>query len=389
VETVDLRDADAACGAKARHLGVLLRAGLPVPEGVVVTGRVTAADLRGAPWDQLLEGAVAVRSSAPGEDGPDASFAGQLRTELGARGSEDVAAAVERCATSVTSDRVAAYVRRTGSPLPERVPVIVQRMVPADLAGVLVTRDPLSGARVTVLEASWGLGPSVVDGAVVPDTVRVAADGTVSTRPGDKGVRLDLTVGGLTRTQVVGADRARACLTDPLARTLAGLGQRCEELLGGPVDVEWAMADGEVRLLQARPMTALPAQGGPGADASGTPEVRPDRPGRPGLTGTASSPGVAGGPVRVVRDVDGFSAVRRGDVLVCRTTDPAWTPLFGVVAAVVTETGGMLSHASIVAREVGIPAVVGVAGALDTLVDGTPVTVDGDHGLVITEEGTP
>ena len=383
--TVDLRDADASCGAKAWHLGLLLRAGLPVPEGVVVTGRVSADDLRGAPWDELLDGAVAVRSSAPGEDGPDASFAGQLRTELGLRGPEDVAAAVERCATSVTSDHVVAYARRTGSPLPDRIPVIVQRMVPADLAGVLVTRDPLSGARVTVLEASWGLGPSVVDGAVVPDTVRVAADGTVSTRPGDKAVRLDLTPVGLARTPVVGADRTRPCLTDPLVRTLTDLGRRCEELLGGPVDVEWVVADGEVRLLQTRPMTALPAAGASKTDVSGPPEGRSAH---PGLTGTASSPGVAAGPVRVVRDVDGFSAVRRGDVLVCRTTDPAWTPLFGVVAAVVTETGGMLSHASIVAREVGIPAVVGVAGALDALVDGTHVTVDGDHGLVIPAEDT-
>ncbi len=140
------------------------------------------------------------------------------------------------------------------------------------------------------------------------------------------------------------------------------------------------MADGEVWLLQARPMTALPAPGVPAAHTGTTP------PNRTAPTGTASSPGVATGPVRVVRDVDGFAAVQRGDVLVCRTTDPAWTPLFGIVAAVVTETGGMLSHASIVAREVGIPAVVGAAGALDALADGTLVTVDGDRGLVTTVE---
>ena len=378
--TVDLRDADASCGAKAWHLGVLLRSGLPVPEGVVVTGPVTASDLRGSPVDHLLDAPVAVRSSAPGEDGPAASFAGLFHTRLGVRGGHDVAVAIERCATGVASDRVVAYAARRGSPLPERIPVIVQRMVAAEVAGVLVTRDPLSGERVTVIEASWGLGPSVVDGAVVPDTARVTADGIVSTTLGEKAVRVDLAPGGPVRTLVADDERARACLPDPLGRTLMDLGARCEELLGCPVDVEWAVADGEVWLLQARPMTALPAPGVPATHTGTTP------PNRTALTGTASSPGAATGPVRVVRDVDGFAAVQRGDVLVCRTTDPAWTPLFGIAAAVVAETGGMLSHASIVAREVGIPAVVGAAGALDALTDGALVTVDGDRGLVTTVE---
>ena len=378
--TLDLRDADASCGAKAWHLGVLLRAGLPVPAGVVVTGPVTASGLRDSPAGGLLHGPVAVRSSAPGEDGTEASFAGQFHTELGVLGAEDVAEAVERCATGVGSDRVVTYAARTGSPLPQRIPVIVQRMVAADVAGVLVTRDPLSGEPVTVVEASWGLGPSVVDGVVVPDTVRVATDGIVSTRLGEKAVRVDLAPGGPAQTPVAGDDRGRACLPDDTARALADLGRRCEELLGRPVDVEWAVADGQVWLLQARPMTALPASGVSAAAPSTTPTNHT------GPTGTASSPGVATGPVRVVRDVDGFSAVQPGDVLLCRTTDPAWTPLFGIVAAVVTETGGMLSHASIVAREVGIPAVVGAAGALDAFADGTLVTVDGDRGLVTRAE---
>ena len=280
--SVDLRDADAVCGAKAWHLGT------------------------------------------------DASFAGQFHSELGVLGAADVAEAVERCATGVGSDRVVAYAARTGSPLPQ----------------------------------------------VVPDTVRVATDGTVATRLGEKAVRVDIAPDGPAQTSVADDERGRACLSDDTARVLADLGRHCEELLGRPVDVEWAVADGEVWLLQARPMTALPASGVSAAGAGATP-TNPVGP-----TGTASSPGVATGPVRVVRDVDGFSEVQRGDVLLCRSTDPAWTPLFGIVSAVVTETGGMLSHASIVAREVGIPAVVGAAGALDAFADGTLVTVDGDRGLV-------
>ncbi|WP_377641356.1 PEP/pyruvate-binding domain-containing protein [Oryzobacter terrae] len=378
--TVDLRDADRACGAKAWHLGVLLRAGLPVPDGVVVTGPVTPDRLRSSPAAALLDAPVAVRSSAPGEDGPDASFAGQLETELGVRGAQDVAAAVARCSSSARSARVLAYAARSGSALPERVPVIVQRLVAAEASGVLVTRHPTTGERVTVVEATWGLGPSVVDGAVVPDTTTVSEEGTVSTRLGDKATRLDLAPDGLVSTAVGDDDRRRPCLPDALALTLAGMGRRCEALLGGPVDVEWAVAGGRVWLLQARPMTALPVAGAPRSVA------RAPSPGPPVVTGTGSSGGVATGPVRVVRDVDGFSAVRRGDVLVCRTTDPAWTPLFRVVAAVVTETGGLLSHASIVAREVGIPAVVGATGALEVLVDGALATVDGDRGVVTPEE---
>jgi pyruvate,water dikinase len=153
---------------------------------------------------------------------------------------------------------------------------------------------------------------------------------------------------------------------------LAELGRRCADLFGRAQDVEWAVRDGRIWLLQARPITALgppsPPDGGMQAPAL--------------VTGTPSSPGRACGPARLVRSVDEFPRVGRGDVLVCRTTDPAWTPLFRLAAAVVTETGGVLSHAAIVAREFGIPAVVGAGGAMTRLTDGRPVTVDGTAGMI-------
>nr|BFE57923.1 hypothetical protein GCM10020063_024490 [Dactylosporangium thailandense] len=146
------------------------------------------------------------------------------------------------------------------------------------------------------------------------------------------------------------------CLSPAERERLAALGRRCADFFGGPQDVEWAIADGRAWVLQSRPITTLGA-----------------------------SAGRASGPVRIVRSVDDFGRVRRGDVLVCRTTDPAWTPLFRVVAAVVTETGGVLCHAAIVAREFGIPAVVGVGPSIRRFTDGSVVTVDGAAGT-ITEE---
>jgi pyruvate,water dikinase len=150
------------------------------------------------------------------------------------------------------------------------------------------------------------------------------------------------------------------------------------ELLGGPADIEWALAGDEIWILQARPVTApLPAAPRtPAAPAPGT------------LAGTAGSPGTATGRACLITGPRDFHRVGPGDVIVCRCTDPAWTPLFTIAAGVVTETGGMLSHAAIVARERRIPAVLGVPGAMTALRDGEIVVVDGSAGTVRQEPGT-
>ncbi|WP_432832614.1 PEP/pyruvate-binding domain-containing protein [Dactylosporangium sp. CA-092794] len=370
---VPLDDAGPGCGGKAHGLGVLLRAGLPVPEGFVVVGPAVEPGAVAEHLRRLGGGAVAVRSSGLAEDSAAASFAGQLETVLGARGLDEVLAAIRRCAASAGTDRVCGYRARLGlADDGAAAPVLVQRLVEADHAGVLFTRDPRSGADAVVINASWGLGESVVSGAVVPDEVVVAPPGdTVRVTVGAKQTRLDLGVAGLVRSRVPAPERARACVEAGEVPRLVALGRRCAELFGGPQDVEWAIRDERIWLLQARPITALGAAGPVTPSAS-----------RPLVTGVPSSPGRAGGPARLVRSVDDFARVRRGDVLVCRTTDPAWTPLFRLAAAVVTETGGALSHAAIVAREFGIPAVVGAGAAMARLTDGAPVTVDGTAGTI-------
>lgn len=401
---VPLAEAGPECGGKAAALAVLLRAGLPVPDGFVVTDPSPAEAAVTAALARLRPGPYAVRSSGLGEDGSAASYAGQLETVLGVRDADRVLAAIRHCAASGDIPRVRAYRQRLGLGDRAAVPVLVQELVAAERAGVLFTRDPRDGADLLVINASWGLGESVVSGAVVPDEITVRRDGSVRVTVGGKQTRLDPGPDGPVRTAVPAPDRRRGCLgQDEIAR-LAALGRRCEELFGRPQDVEWAERDGRLWLLQSRPVTTLPVAaatphvtrsttpvppGGPVGPAADAPPVPLGEPGagRPGVAptlvaGVGSSPGQARGPVRLVRSVDEFARVRPGDVLVCRTTDPAWTPLFGVAAAVVTETGGLLSHAAIVARECRIPAVVGAAGALSRLPDGAHVVVDGSLGTV-------
>ncbi|GAA2184721.1 PEP/pyruvate-binding domain-containing protein [Micromonospora lupini] len=369
---IDLADADVATsGGKAAVLARLLRAGLPVPPGFVVPTAAyeqAAGDLpatlaaeiaRALP--RIGDGHLAVRSSATGEDTARATAAGQHDTYLGVRGPDQVTDAVRRCWASLWSDRAVAYRRRQRDTAPPSIAVLVQRLVDADVAGVLFTGDEIR------LEASWGLGESVVSGRVTPDSWVVSGGAVTHRSLGTKKTRVDRT----TTRDVEQADQDRFCLSDDEVTRLAQIGRQVADLLGGPQDIEWAIAGSRIWILQSRPVTAaLPT----------VPTLAPAE--RRTLTGTPGSDAVATGPARVVRGPADFARVRPGDVLVCRTTDPSWTPLFGVVAAVVTEIGGLLSHAAIVAREQGIPAVLAIPGATTALRDGTLLRVDGSAGTV-------
>ncbi|MEU7903519.1 PEP/pyruvate-binding domain-containing protein [Actinoplanes sp. NPDC049118] len=369
---IDLTDAEpATSGGKAAVLARLLEAGLPVPPGFVVPAAAYEQADDG-PSAELVEeiaqalvrlgdGYVAVRSSASGEDTVDATAAGQHDTFLGVRGADQVAGAVRGCWASLWSERAVEYRRRRGDTGSPTIAVLVQRLVDADVAGVMFTGDDLR------LEASWGLGESVVGGRVTPDSWVVSGGEITHRALGAKKTRIDRAA----TSEVEPADRDRFCLADDEVTRLARLGREISELLGGPQDIEWAIAGSRIWILQARPVTsALPAARAAAGEESAA------------LAGTPASPGTATGPAHVVRGPADFARVRPGDVLVCRTTDPAWTPLFGVVAAVVTETGGLLSHAAIVAREQGLPAVVAVPDATTALPDGATVEVDGSAGRV-------
>ncbi|MEU6726590.1 PEP/pyruvate-binding domain-containing protein [Nonomuraea wenchangensis] len=393
---VPLRSADAgACGGKAGALGALLRAGLPVPDGFVVPfaayraavrdldlgpdGRraieavpVHAAliDALGHALGELGDPPVAVRSSAAHEDTGRTSAAGQHDSFLAVRGAGAVAEAVRACWASLFTPRAIDYYEGAGD---LAMAVLVQRHLDAEASGVMFTpagrHDPIR------IEASWGLGPSVVGGTVTPDAYRVAGDGTVARALGHKRTRLDRQGDRLVTSDVPAGARDQPAIDDATARLLAELGKRIAAVRGGPQDVEWAIADGRPWILQARPVTAAP----PPWPAGHTPAT---------LTGTPGSHGIVTGTARIIRGPRDFARARPGDIIVCPFTDPAWTPLLRIAAGVVTETGGVLSHAAIVAREHGIPAVLGVPDATSRLHDGSTITIDGTTGTVTDRKET-
>ncbi|WP_249670695.1 PEP/pyruvate-binding domain-containing protein [Cellulomonas wangleii] len=396
---IPLADADRpTCGGKAGALGDLVRAGLPVPDGFVVPvaahrgsdapgDRPVPPDLHATLTDALHalgDVPVAVRSSAGHEDGTHASAAGQHATVLGVRDVADVVDAVRACWTSLHAPGAVAYRAATTGPGHPVMGVLVQRLVDADIAGVLFTRDD----GTVLIEASWGLGATVVGGTVTPDAHRVQGDGTVTRTVADKRTRADRVGTRIVVRDVPDGDRLRPALDDATAVRLADLGRRAADLLGAPQDVEWAVADGTAWVLQARPVTSEPPTDAPAAAARALDGGAPDGVATDLLTGTPGSRGTATGPARVVHGPADFARVRRGDVLVCRWTDPSWTALLHLAAGVVTETGGVLSHAAIVARERGIPAVLGVAHATTALADGSTLQVDGTTGTV-GAPGTP
>ncbi|WP_217914185.1 phosphoenolpyruvate synthase [Miltoncostaea marina] len=433
-----LRRGDVAfAGGKGANLGELVAAGVPVPEGFVVgapafaaavraagawaglAGIVAAADpadpdgLRAAaararaivmdvPLPDPLEAAirrshaalarrtgdapVAVRSSATAEDAPGASFAGMNETFLNTVGADAVVEAVRRCWASLYGARTIGYRRSRG--IAEEglaIAVIVQRQVDAAAAGTMFTLDPTTGARDrVVIEAAYGLGEGVVSGSVSPDRFVVdKASGEISERAvGAKGTRVvGLPGGGVARRDTTEEERGRAAVADATARELARHALAIEAHYGEPQDIEWALdADGRLWLLQSRPVTAVGSGGAPAGPGDG---------GAATVAGLGAAPGRAAGVARVIATLDDGGRLGPGEVLVTHMTAPDWAAVMRRAAAIVTETGGMTCHAAIVARELGVPCVVGAAGATERIRDGEHVVVDATRGRVTAGAAAP
>jgi pyruvate,water dikinase len=256
-------------GGKAAQLAAAIRAGLPVPGGMALPVGFVEAVATDQP-DAIrkleescvtLDGPVAVRSSAVGEDSETASFAGQHLTCLNVRPSlPTLADAVRAIWRSAHSESALAYRQRLGLPSHPRVGVVVQELVVADCAGVLFTRNPSNGADEIVIEASWGLGESVVAGLVTPDRFRIRREGTVLERTsGMKDIAIRILPEGGTQEAEVPDERVHAlCLNDARLRKLHALATRCERTFGGTQDIEWAFAGGALYLLQRRALTRVP-----------------------------------------------------------------------------------------------------------------------------------
>ncbi len=455
-------------GGKGASLGELTNAGLPVPPGFVVSAGTYRSFIERAGIDEELfdtvdvdvedssalaaaaeraqslivesefseevraeildayrsigtddaggEPFVAVRSSATAEDLPDASFAGQQETCLNVREGR-LLERIRECWASLFTQRAIYYRQKQGfDHSAVNIAVVVQRMVDADRSGVLFTSHPSTGDRRMIIEAAWGLGEAVVSGAVSPDNYVVdRSEGEILTATvTDKTVMQvkDPETGETVEKPVPDERREQRVLSEAEIRELVALGERVETHYETPQDVEWAIVDDEVYMLQSRPITTIDTGSG---DAFGTPESPAEElsggataegnvtdgsgtvaegkaSGRDDddvlIDGLGASPGTVSGAVRIVDKLDELDKVRDGDVIVTEMTTPDMVPAMKRASGIVTDEGGMTSHAAIISRELGVPAVVGTQSATTRLDDEQVITLDGKRGTVTSGAST-
>ena len=346
--------------------------------------------------------AVAVRSSATAEDLPDASFAGQQETFLNIRGVENVIRAAKEVFASLFNDRAISY--RVHQGFDHKLVALsagVQRMVRSETgtAGVMFTLDTESGFRdVVFITGAYGLGETVVQGAVNPDEFYVHKNTLEAGRPailrrnlGSKAIKMiygeEAKAGKSVKTIDVDlADRARFCLSDEEVSNLARQAMIIEKHYQCPMDIEWAKDgdDGKLYIVQARPETVKSR-----TSANVMERYLLKEKGTVLVEGRAIGQRIGAGKVRIIKDVSEMDKVQPGDVLVSDMTDPDWEPVMKRASAIVTNRGGRTCHAAIIARELGIPAVVGCGNATELLRDGQGVTVscaEGDTGYIFEGE---
>jgi pyruvate,water dikinase len=390
LDDLDVDDIDALTSAGRQIREWILNT--PLPERLMDEIRVA--------WEEMSDGkdiAVAVRSSATAEDLPDASFAGQQETFLNIRGLEHLNEALHQVFASLFNDRAIAYRVHQGFDHSQvALSAGIQTMVRSDLgaSGVVFTLDTESGFRDAVfITASYGLGETVVQGAVNPDEFYVykpaLRDGKypiLRKNLGGKAIKMvysdDPKPGKTVDTvDVDEADSHRFSLSEDEIIELAKMAVTIEDHYQRPMDIEWGKdgTDGKLYILQARPETVQ--------SRSGRTIQRFTLKGRSDIVVKGRSIGqkIGSGTARVIRDVSEMNRVQNGDVLVSDMTDPDWEPVMKRAAAIVTNRGGRTCHAAIIARELGIPAVVGCGDATEVIKDGTDVTVscaEGDEGLV-------
>jgi len=448
LEDVRADDIDTV-GGKAASLGELIGADLPVPAGFVVTAGTYRKFIEAAGIDEELfaameidtedssalaaaeetayeliletpfpesvreeileayrslgedetEAFVAVRSSATAEDLPDASFAGQQETFLNVR-EANLLDRVKECWASLFSQRAIYYRNRQGFPHDKvDIAVVVQRMVDAEKSGVMFTSHPSTGEPEIIVEAAWGLGEAVVSGTVSPDNYIIDRE-TATTEEvtvASKNIQLvkDPETGETIEEDVPGDKRDTRVLTDEEIESLVELGEIVEAHYDSPQDVEWAIYEGDIYMLQSRPITTIAEQNNiesatqslenteseTSAANGGTDDDEDE--GEVLVSGLGSAPGVVSGAVRIVTKLDHLDQVAEGDIIVTEMTMPDMVPAMKRAVGIITDEGGMTSHAAIISRELGVPAVVGTGDATRTLSNGQMVTLDGSKGTVL------
>jgi pyruvate,water dikinase len=441
VSLAEVSDSDLALvGGKACKLGELVRQGLPVPPGFVLTTEaydtfvnetllktelpaalgsietdrpetIEAASQRirrafeTAPFPPALQREIestyetfarqfavqfcAVRSSSTAEDLEGASFAGLQDTYLNVTGTQQVVAAVRKCWGSLFTPRVLIYRHRKGFDHGGvRLAVLIQKMVDATVSGILFTRDPNTGENHMIVEAGWGLGEAIVGGEVTPDhyVIDGATLKVVHKQLSEQRVRLVRAVGGGNQREDIPADqRSIQKLPDQRLQRLVSLARVIESHYRRPMDVEWCGDEDTLYIVQARPVTTIPKSTAPsaGEDRSPPPTEKPSEGQEaPLLRGFGASPGVASGTARILHGSAEMEKLKPGEILVTSMTTPDMVPAMSRAAGIVTDEGGMTCHAAIVSRELGVPCIVGTREATKLVPDGGEITVDGKTGSV-------
>ncbi|NGX51479.1 MAG: Phosphoenolpyruvate synthase [Chlamydiae bacterium] len=346
-------------------------------------------------WGEDVD--VAVRSSATAEDLPEASFAGQQESYLNIQGELDLLGACLKCFASLFTDRAITYREEQGFKHEEvALSVGVQRMVRSDLAssGVLFTIDTESGFdRVVVVNSTWGLGENIVQGLVTPDEhiifkpllEREGLVPIVGKSLGGKEIKMVYGKSGLFTTKNMETtleERESFCLTDSEVLTLAKWGVIIEEHYQKPMDIEWAKdgKSGELFIVQARPETVQSQRKGSTFNTYKLQEK-----GSAIIKGLAIGESIVSGKPQVIKEVAQIESFTEGSILVTTMTDPDWVPIMKRAKGIITDQGGRTSHAAIVSRELGVPAIIGTGNATELLADAAMVTMscaEGDQGVV-------
>jgi len=344
---------------------------------------------------------VAVRSSATAEDLPEASFAGQQATFLNVKGADAVVNAVRRCWASLFEARAIFYRQDQGfDHLKVGIAVPVQRMVQSESAGVMFTVDPVnSDTTKIVIEGGYGLGEAVVSGYITPDRY-VVDKASLRILRKDIAKQERMIVRAKVECEWVPVSeelQERQKLADEQISRLADIGRRLENHYKFPQDIEWGVEDKKIYIVQTRAVTTMKKTGAkpqaPPLPTSASTSASMQKVSLPTASkkledakmltkGLPASPGIASGPVRIVRDPKELYKVKEGDVMVTHMTDPNFVPAMKRAAAIVTDAGGVTSHAAIVSRELGIPCIVGTGDATKVLKENSEITVDALRGIV-------
>jgi len=418
-------------GGKGANLGEMTQAGFPVPNGFVVTSRadfkmldfnnlrpqiklylkgldvenprelnrVSAAikkliervnipedienDVRNA-YRRLGNGKdifVAVRSSATAEDLPDASFAGQQETFLNVQGEDSLIHHLRLAWASLFEPRAIYYRQKQGfDHFKVALAIPVQRMIQSDISGIMFTINPINNDKTTIIiEAIWGLGEKIVQGAITPDHYEVDKNTFQILKSVTVEQNIEMIKKGHKNVdaKVPKSRKYKRKLTNEQIIKIAKIGQKLQQHYFFPQDVEWAIENGKIFIVQTRPITTINAV--KRAQIQETPKKNI---GKFILAGETASPGRVTGLVRILKSAKEINKIKHGDVLVTSMTTPDFVPAMKKAVAIITDKGGQTSHAAIVSRELGVPCIVGAKNATKVLKNGDLIVVDGSSGKV-------